>query len=52
MLFNNMVVLSRAFWVPDGESRDRYPLDPILNEHRTVSAKQILNSRVQICCYI
>jgi len=28
MLFNNMVVLSRAFWVPDGPGRDRYPRVP------------------------
>ncbi len=39
MLFNNMVILSRAFWVQDGFWCDEHTFDR--NEHRTVSAKQI-----------
>jgi len=38
-LFNNMVILSRAFWVQDGFWCDEHTFDR--NEHRTVSAKQI-----------
>jgi len=38
-LFNNMVILSRAFWVQDGFWCDEHTFDR--SEHRTVSAKQI-----------
>ena len=39
--FNNMRVLSRAFWVQDDSEcvRDEHAI--FRNEHRTVSAKQI-----------
>ena len=39
LLFNNMVILSRAFWVQDGFWCDEHTFDR--SEHRTVSAKQI-----------
>ena len=38
-LFNNMVILSRAFWVQDGFQCDEHIVNR--NEHETVSAKQI-----------
>jgi len=39
-LFNNMVVLSRAFWVQDDFECDCDDHTDFRNEHRTVSAKQ------------
>jgi len=40
VLFNNMVVLSRAFWVQDDSECDCDDHTIFLNEHKTVSAKQ------------
>jgi len=49
LIFNNMVVLSRASWVQDDFERvcDEHACN--WNEHKTVSAKQILNVVVDIC---
>ena len=40
LLFNNMVVLSRAFWVQDDSECDCDDHTIYPNEHKTVSAKQ------------
>ena len=49
-LFNNMVVLSRAFWVQDGNrSRLLSPRIKIRNEHKKRVSEANLNRRVQIC---
>ena len=40
VLFNNMVVLSRAFWVQDDSECDCDDHTIFPNEHKTVSAKQ------------
>jgi len=40
LLFNNMVVLSRAFWVQDDSECDCDDHAIFLNGHETVSAKQ------------
>ena len=48
-MFNNMVVLSRASWVQDDCDRVCDERGGNGNEHKTVSAKQVLNVVVDTC---
>ena len=48
-LFNNMVVLSRAFWVQDGCDREIYFTYQILNGHKKRVSEANIDRRVYDC---
>ena len=47
MFFNNMVVLSRAFWVPDGHDRDVIPAYRSPERTQNCVSEARSNSRVE-----